>query len=245
MHIRRATLDDISDITDVAAEAMAQDEVIGLRSLIYPYGSQYALCRRHSMQRRAKRRFYDPSFESFVMVTDDADADWNDTEHIIATMTVGTTVCRPTLPFGQRLWLAVNSTLHNLEDLFFFDIAASTANTRVYLAAQSGINYAALLEPQGADHHFVTFLATKPSHQRKGIGRAMLEHAQGRAANDGFSLMLTASTVGLSLYHKCGFRIVAQLPLPEGCDFQEPIMLWDPPAQHVKGDGFYRATRSV
>jgi GNAT superfamily N-acetyltransferase len=237
MHIRRANLDDVSDIVDVAAEAMAEDEVIGLKSLIYPYGSQYALCRRHSMLRRAKRRFYEPSFESFVMVTDDADVEWDSTERIVATMTVGTTVSKPTLPLGQRLWLAINSTLHNLEGLLFFDTAASAANTRAYLTTQNGMDYAGLLEPKGADHHFVTFLATKPSHQRKGIGRALLEHAQGRAAKEGVSLMLTASTVGLSLYKKCGFRIVAQLPLPEGCDFEEPIMLWNPPIQERKDTG--------
>jgi uncharacterized protein YhfF/ribosomal protein S18 acetylase RimI-like enzyme len=66
-------------------------------------------------------------------------------------------------------------------------------------------------------HWFLDQLAVEPAAQGRGIGRALLEHAIGRAAADGLPLMLeTGTPANVALYGRFGFRVIRDEDAPGG-----------------------------
>lgn len=61
-------------------------------------------------------------------------------------------------------------------------------------------------------------LAIDPAHQRRGIGRILVQHGLDQAAKAGTDAFLIATPEGRGLYHSCGFREIG-----------EPIMLGSTP----------------
>jgi len=61
-------------------------------------------------------------------------------------------------------------------------------------------------------YNVLQLLATDPDHQRKGLGKALLEHGLKRADQQGMPCYMLASTLGKPLYEKHGFVVKAEVP---------------------------------
>jgi ribosomal protein S18 acetylase RimI-like enzyme len=233
MYIRTATLNDAGAIGELVETAMAPDE---LSRFLMPYGDAHPLCKREAVVRRRRRCFYNPSYTMLVMATDSADQDWDGNEQIVGHIAVSTT-SPPSVSLTQRFWLGLNSYLHSAEDTarwyLHSDRSQSNANMSDFLRTQSTVDESDYLVPKGRDHHFVQMLAVSPEHQRKGIGRALVKHAQGLAAAEKMPLLLVSSPFGEKLYLSCGFKELAQLPIASGMDRTSPLMLWESPLAEV------------
>ncbi|KAL6872757.1 putative GNAT family acetyltransferase [Trichoderma novae-zelandiae] len=57
------------------------------------------------------------------------------------------------------------------------------------------------------------YLGVDPQHQRKGIGRMLLDWGLRRAASDGKDCYLMATPAGRALYAKTGFEVVRTVPI--------------------------------
>ena len=83
------------------------------------------------------------------------------------------------------------------------------------------------------DQLHLTWMAVAPEMQRRGLGGALIQHAQLRASNAGkpLTLQVLRNNPAVSLYEKCGFEI---------CGHSGPHMLlmrWEPRAmQQVMDD---------
>ncbi len=73
-----------------------------------------------------------------------------------------------------------------------------------------------------APHWYLWALGVKPSHQRQGIGTALLRPGLARADREDCACYLeTGTPENVSFYEKLGFRILEEADLP-----QPPIHLW-------------------
>jgi GNAT superfamily N-acetyltransferase len=71
-------------------------------------------------------------------------------------------------------------------------------------------------------------IAVDPQVQGKGYGRALIEAGQSEAATTGYGAILSTGTEqNVSIYTKCGFRVVDQLDAPDGGPHVW-FMRWDP-----------------
>jgi GNAT superfamily N-acetyltransferase len=70
-----------------------------------------------------------------------------------------------------------------------------------------------LLDPSRDAAH-IRAMFVRPAFARRGIGRAILELCEGRAAGEGFRrLHLVALRSGERMYAACGYRVVADAPV--------------------------------
>jgi N-acetylglutamate synthase-like GNAT family acetyltransferase len=65
------------------------------------------------------------------------------------------------------------------------DYADEVAAKEVWVADREGVVLGALVMRWEPDHVFVDNVAVHPAHQGAGIGRALLEHAEARARQEG------------------------------------------------------------
>ncbi|ETN38929.1 uncharacterized protein HMPREF1541_06971 [Cyphellophora europaea CBS 101466] len=233
MHIQPATFADVSELATLSAAAMALDECIGLHGFLCPYGHAYPLSRREGFLRRVKGRFYQGGVTMFNMVTDTFDPDYDGTSRIIGHIGMSSTLTDPNAEsLDDRIWNALNLRLHRAEDFVRWyigsDHSTSNANVRAFLATQKTIDPADYLDPKGRHYHFCEYLVVSPDHQRRGIGKALVEFAQARARAERVPILLTSSVAGVRFYESCGFREVAKLPFAEGSGIEDPLMLWEP-----------------
>jgi ribosomal protein S18 acetylase RimI-like enzyme len=71
-------------------------------------------------------------------------------------------------------------------------------------------------------------LSVSPKHQRKGIGKALVEVGMGIAATEQIPVTLEASMTGQRMYSALGFVVIEKHEIIEG--FDGIAMLWEPPA---------------
>ena len=81
----------------------------------------------------------------------------------------------------------------------------------------------------------LNILGVSPDHQRKGIGRRLVEYGMQRAKEEGVRVLLEATASGMPLYIHQGFVEIGRSVLPareeRGLRISElelPIMVWDP-----------------
>ena len=95
MHVRNATLADVSGMGTCASLAMKDDEFVGW---LCPYRQEYFDHFRRTFIRRAKKRFY-AGYTMLVMVTDEKDSEWHGKEMVIGYLGMSCTGGpRPSLP---------------------------------------------------------------------------------------------------------------------------------------------------
>lgn len=238
MHIRPATIGDISAIADLSMASLANDEIIGLHGFCSPYGHRYPLSWREGFVRRRKRSFYQHNMTLLNMVTDPSDTDWTGAERIVGHVAMSSTKQSEQPPLSQRFWLGLNNAIHKAEDFarwyLRLDLTMSYPNMNAYLEQQKQTDPADCLKPKDRDHHFCGHLIVSPDHQRRGIGRALIRHAQERAAMENVPILLESSSVGEKFYLSCGFREIARLPFAEGSGIVSPVMLWEPPKDSIE-----------
>lgn len=226
MHIRRAGLNDVSDIGDAAASANADDPLQGLRSFLTPYGYLYPEARRTGFVRRNKKRLYQGD-DVFVMVSDPDDKDWDGKEHIMGF--IATSGSNATYQQSWFTWL--NLKLHCVEDSYrwYFrqDPSLDRGNMHNALKTIGETDLAGIAGLSGQKHHFCTSLAVAQEFQRRGVAKTLLKHIQSRAAAEGVPIILTSSIVAEKLYLSSGFREVGRAPLAKEWD-TEPLLRWDP-----------------
>jgi ribosomal protein S18 acetylase RimI-like enzyme len=64
-------------------------------------------------------------------------------------------------------------------------------------------------------HLYLWFLATHPAHQRRGVGRALMEHVLHEAAETQVPVYLeTATPQNVPYYRSFGFEVTGEAPLP-------------------------------
>lgn len=227
MHIRTATIEDVSDIASVIADAMAEDECVGLRSFLCPYGYRCPLSRRHGFLRRCKNRFYHGD-EIYVMVSDQQDIDWTGTERTMGSIAMSKFA--PDQHFDLMAWL--NQRLYKLEETFrwYFHLDQSTSHERLeaYFASEAHIDLASFIQPKGANHYYCENLAVAPAYQRRGIAQALIEHVQHVARLQVLPIILRSSEAGEALYLRYGFAEVAKVLFADGSGIIDPVLLWQP-----------------
>jgi GNAT superfamily N-acetyltransferase len=77
----------------------------------------------------------------------------------------------------------------------------------------------------------LAIIGVSPQHQRRGIGRILVERGQKLAAEEGLPLTLESSIPGRALYAKMGFKMVGAVQIYDG--FSDGLMLWEP--EEMKG----------
>lgn len=100
------------------------------------------------------------------------------------------------------------------------DYAAALRHHRIHLLEQGGLLLGLVETIAEPDHLLVENLAIHPDHQRQGLGRQLLAHAEALAHQQGFSqarLYTNAQFSGnVALYQSCGWRIDRQEPFKGG-----------------------------
>ena len=93
-----------------------------------------------------------------------------------------------------------------------FDAAfLATPGLACFVALVAGETFATVLTLRVGETVGIWNMATLPTRQRQGVGRAVLGHALRHHANTGASLFyLLATPEGLPLYNRIGFRTVAE-----------------------------------
>ncbi|KAI8659967.1 N-acetyltransferase domain-containing protein [Fusarium sp. Ph1] len=70
----------------------------------------------------------------------------------------------------------------------------------------------------------LAFISVSPNHQRRGIGRKLVQWGLDRSEEEGVAAVLEASDAGKCLYEKMGFVEVGKMPF-DGGKKEEPIMI--------------------
>ncbi|KAI8657991.1 N-acetyltransferase domain-containing protein [Fusarium keratoplasticum] len=70
----------------------------------------------------------------------------------------------------------------------------------------------------------LAFISVSPNHQRRGIGRKLVQWGLDRSEEEGVAAVLEASDAGKGLYEKMGFVEVGRMPFDEGKK-EEPVMI--------------------
>lgn len=70
----------------------------------------------------------------------------------------------------------------------------------------------------------LAFISVSPNHQRRGIGRKLVQWGLDRSEEEGVAAVLEASDAGKGLYEKMGFAEVGRMPFDEGKK-EEPVMI--------------------
>jgi GNAT superfamily N-acetyltransferase len=84
---------------------------------------------------------------------------------------------------------------------------------KVYSGSASSSGQDALLDP-ATDAARIRAMFVRPRWSRRGIGRAILQHSETRAAAEGFRrLQLVAMRSAGTLYESCGYRAVREAPI--------------------------------
>jgi len=65
-------------------------------------------------------------------------------------------------------------------------------------------------------YHYVWQLSVDPSHQRSGLGRALLQHVAEQAGDEVPLFLETANPDNVPYYASCGFEEIGRAPLPRG-----------------------------
>jgi len=91
----------------------------------------------------------------------------------------------------------------------------------------------------GPDGHsnmwYLSALCVDPAHNRRGIGKMLLQRGLEMATTDGTGLFLFATEEGRPLYLKHGFKCFGETTDIVGCPTWP--MLWTPPAHAGNGEG--------
>ena len=72
----------------------------------------------------------------------------------------------------------------------------------------------------------LSIIGVSPQHQRRGIGRMLVERGQKLATEEGLPLTLQSSIAGRGLYAKLGFKMVGGIKIYDG--FTDGLMVWEP-----------------
>jgi len=84
---------------------------------------------------------------------------------------------------------------------------------KVYSGSAASSGEDALLDP-AADAARIRAMFVRPRWARRGIGRAILQHSETRAAAEGFlRLQLVAMRSAGTLYESCGYRAIREAPI--------------------------------
>lgn len=70
----------------------------------------------------------------------------------------------------------------------------------------------------------LAFISVSPNHQRRGIGRKLVQWGLDRSEEEGVAAVLEASDAGKGLYEKMGFVEVGKMPF-DGGKKEEPVMI--------------------
>ncbi|RTE77624.1 hypothetical protein BHE90_007868 [Fusarium euwallaceae] len=70
----------------------------------------------------------------------------------------------------------------------------------------------------------LAFISVSPNHQRRGIGRKLVQWGLDRSEEEGVAAVLEASDAGKGLYEKMGFIEVGKMPF-DGGKKEEPVMI--------------------
>ncbi|KAI8714860.1 N-acetyltransferase domain-containing protein [Fusarium sp. LHS14.1] len=70
----------------------------------------------------------------------------------------------------------------------------------------------------------LAFISVSPNHQRRGIGRKLVQWGLDRSEEEGVAAVLEASDAGKGLYEKMGFVEVGKMPF-DGGKVEEPVMI--------------------
>ncbi|KAM0433868.1 hypothetical protein ACHAPT_003811 [Fusarium lateritium] len=70
----------------------------------------------------------------------------------------------------------------------------------------------------------LAFISVSPNHQRRGIGRKLVQWGIDRSEEEGIAAVLEASDAGKPLYEKMGFVAVGKMPF-DGGRKEEPVMI--------------------
>ena len=112
-------------------------------------------------------------------------------------------------------------------DLYYLDIISHT--DRDALKKSRDIHYEALTPLEASGCWYLANLAVSPTHQRRGIGGALLTWGTSTATKDRLPIALEASVVGRGVYMKHGFKVVERQQVLEG--LEGVAMIWE----HGKG----------
>ncbi|KAK4497268.1 hypothetical protein PRZ48_011718 [Zasmidium cellare] len=69
------------------------------------------------------------------------------------------------------------------------------------------------LMPPGVRCMFIVGIAVHPSHQGKGVGKALIRKVTDRADAEGVCCWVHASEAGAPVFEKCGFKVIRRLEL--------------------------------
>jgi GNAT superfamily N-acetyltransferase len=84
---------------------------------------------------------------------------------------------------------------------------------KVYTGSAAASGEDELLDP-ASDPARIRAMFVRPAFARRGIGRAILQHSEERAASEGFRrLQLAAMRSAGTLYESCGYHAVADAPI--------------------------------
>ncbi|WAO94307.1 N-acetyltransferase domain-containing protein [Fusarium falciforme] len=70
----------------------------------------------------------------------------------------------------------------------------------------------------------LAFISVSPNHQRRGIGRKLVQWGLDRSEEEGVAAVLEASDAGKGLYERMGFVEVGKMPF-DGGKKEEPVMI--------------------
>ncbi|KAF2112894.1 acyl-CoA N-acyltransferase [Lophiotrema nucula] len=227
MFIRDFTREDIPQAVDIIDKAFADDE---LYNFLWPRKDKYPDDLRRFFWVRLRMRLVEQGSHGFVMVTEESDRTWTGNEEVIGYSFW--------VRDGDANWahkMRADTLFHKIEryllswDLWyhkkFVDRAGDYARVQLYAGLEDDVS-----EPLFPLWH-LGGLAVSPNHQRRGIGRELVEHGQKLATKENVPCTLSSSIIGRDLYRKCGFKIIDVQHVVEGPD--EVVMAWEP--EHLKG----------
>lgn len=239
MHVRPAKARDLADLATIAAEAMFDDE---LTTFLAPHSRQHPECLRQGFLRRAKRRFYSGHL-LLAAVTDEEDAWWDGTEHIVGYLSATTsrqravTSRQPFLSWNskklsrsikgfQLTLLAFELQLLELEERFIWYTHSDRSIDRANWSKFE--NHLGDRGPPNEikDYWEVNHLSVHPSYHRRGIGSALVEHVRSLATKEHQPIVLLASVQGRPMYRKLGFTELGAVDY--GAGTMAEAMAWYP-----------------
>ncbi|KAJ5109888.1 GNAT family acetyltransferase [Penicillium argentinense] len=205
--LRYAKSADLPALADIAAQAMLNDELF---VYLCPYRHEHHADFRAAFLRRLKMRLHTPDCVMIVAVEPECSGD-EETEHVRGN--------KLTISGLERTLLSIENHYYNLVSP---DRSIDNKRLERYnQLVETGFDFEGISELW-----FLSTVAVDPVHQRRGLGRLLVQWGLDRAREEQTPVGLEASLQGISLYEKMGFRTVATVEVVPGLTV--PAMLWEP-----------------
>ena len=260
MHIRPATLSDLSTTSTIAVSAFWNDELYGW---LYTHKDKYPEHVRDSILQKHRRRYWYADYVIYVAETDEEDKDWSGKPQVIGYAIWQRRGDSEAAKAWQKWsWRARTSHTLSFTCAIEIDKAWNIVGLETALLECEMWYHDLLKVNQAVDHtrlkHYLASgpekfkdisdfwklrdISTDPAFQRRGVASMLLEWAQKQAAQERCPVGLTASVIGQQLYRANGFRAYGFIPCEGFMDI--PMFLWEPPGMEgwwgTKGDGMIK-----